>query len=578
MSTKFQAVSSKYYNFTNIQSIKSFLAINLNKIEMKLSELHMYLGQNTRQKREIADGLGSVLKWLIGTLDANDAKHYEDCIGKLEKHELDLTDLMTKQIQITSSTIKNFNETISKITYDEEIINENIKRLDNFMNSTTKLILNIKASEEISTISLQILELVLSLENEIDDCFNSILFAKSNIVHPSIISTSQLLEQLLASSNLRSNNKLIAPITMNNIHTILDSSALTAYVYSNRLVYILEFPLVPNDPLTLYHIYSIPIQHPDSSLFSTILPEHIYLATNPSGQQYISTSSLDSCKTYATGKKICRNLAIYDVDTRPTCEIKMLFSTTSVLPEICTTSTFPAQINTFQSLNNNNWLYILSKPTPCVLQCYNEASHHNLLGAGLISLPQGCKLHTGQTTLVAFHANEINISYPIIVPDIRTDDCYEDSPEDLKHQKLIPITINEMPLDNLNQIKHHIDKYNEELKKLKSSNFINSNTETFSYIYFAIGLFGLGYIMYRCCNRRSNRIMDVNIPQRRRNGCIQIFNNCFGSRKSHNSHIVAIPMTARNTTCISEDEDDAAASASSPPSPKSLGKNAQSLF
>lgn len=72
----------------------------------------MYLGKNSRSKRELFDGLGSVLKCLIGTPDAKDAKKYDDCINKLEKQELDLTELLQKQIQITSLTVKNFNETI----------------------------------------------------------------------------------------------------------------------------------------------------------------------------------------------------------------------------------------------------------------------------------------------------------------------------------------------------------------------------------------------------------------------------------------------------------------------------------
>lgn len=121
----------------------------------------MYLGKNSRVKRELLDGLGSVLKWLIGTPDAKDAQRYDDCINKLEKQELDITDLMQKQLQITSSTIQNFNETIFKISFDEQIINENINRLNDYLNKTQSLVFDINVSEDISTISLQILELVM---------------------------------------------------------------------------------------------------------------------------------------------------------------------------------------------------------------------------------------------------------------------------------------------------------------------------------------------------------------------------------------------------------------------------------
>lgn len=583
LAAKFHSVSIRYYNFTNIQSIKSFLKINLDKIDERLSELNMYLGQNTRQKREIIDGLSSVLKWLIGTPDARDAKHYESCIDKLEKRELDMTNLMKKQIQITSSTIKNFNDTIFKISYDEQIINENIERLNEYMNSTTKTILNIRASEEISAISLQILELVISLEGEINDCITSILFAKSNAIHPSIISLRELHEQLLQSNHIRSNSRLVTPITINNLHTILESSTLSAYVYSNRLVYIIEFPLVQNDPLTLYHIYSIPMKHPNSSYYSTILPEHTYLATNPSGEQYVSTSSMENCKTYATGRRVCTDLIVYDADTRPICEIQILLSTIPKLPKICTTSTFPAEINTFQSLSNNHWLYILSQQTQCVLHCENQVSHHNLHGAGIVSLPQGCKLHTGQTTLVAYQTNENNISFPIIIPDIRTDDCFEEY-KDLKTEKLIPIAINEMPLDSLNKIKHHIDKYSEELNKMKSTSFLEKNTETFAWLYFAIALILIAYFMLKCCKLYPNGLIGFPRRRRRNSNCIQIFNNCFDTSTRRHSNQIAIPMSTiaqPTTTCITDDDDDVPPQAV-PSSPRSTssrsGTNAQSLF
>lgn len=158
-------MSSQYLKFSIVQSTKFFLNVSLNKIKYRLSELKMYLGKNSRSKRELFDGLGSVLKWLIGTPDAKDAKKYDNCINKLEKQELDLTELMQKQIQITSSTVKYFYGTIFKISFDEQIINENVDRLNDFMNKSRNLVYDIKISEHISSVYLQIFELITSLEN-----------------------------------------------------------------------------------------------------------------------------------------------------------------------------------------------------------------------------------------------------------------------------------------------------------------------------------------------------------------------------------------------------------------------------
>lgn len=573
LSNKFESIFIRNTTFHNVRSIKSFLKINLDKIENRLSELNMYLGKNSRQKRELLDGLSPILKWLIGTPDARDARRYDDCINQLEKRETDLSSLMLEQVQITSSTIKNFNETIFKITYDEQIINENINRLNNYLNTTQKIIFDLKVSEEITTISLQILESVINLENEINDCLASILFAKSNTIHPSIINLKRLYEELLLSNHIRTTKHLIASVTLENIHTILDSASLLAYVYSDRLMYILDFPLIQNEPFNLYHIYSIPIQYPNSSFHTTILPEHTYLATNLNGQSYISTSNLDSCKTYASNSKICKNLVAYDSKQRPICELQILHSVSRSLPELCSTSVFQATINTFQNIDNSKWLYILTEETNCILQCKNEVSHHKLQGAGILSLPSGCKFHTGYSTLTAHEVSETNISHPIIIPDIRNDDCFEEL-KGLDIPSLIPIKINEVPLDSLNQIKHQTDKYKEEIKKFKSQTFISKNYSTFSWIYLTLAMSMLGFLIYKICKRCPNGFL-----LRRRNssndqGCIQIFNNCFATSSRHQRTRVAIPMTSISTnTCISEDEEETESSHSQ----RSV-LNTQSLF
>lgn len=445
------------------------------------------------------------------------------------------------------------------------------------MNKTKTIVFDIKISEDISSVSLQILELVISLENEINDCLTSILFAKSNIVHPSIITLNKLYEQLLKSNKIRNHKQFVTPVSIDNIHTLLDSSTLSAYVYLNRLIYILEFPLIQNNPLTLYHMYSIPIQHSNSSFHSTIIPEHIYLATDPSGQYYASMSTLEKCNIFTTKKRICKDLVIYDSSARPICEMELLFSKSTILPTTCTTTTFSADINTFQPLGQNSWLYILNKETSCVLQCNNEVSTYKLRGSGILTLPQGCKLHTGYSILSAFHTTEENITFPIIVPDIRNEDCFEIT-TNLESQKLIPITINEMPLDSLKSISTHLEKYSEDLKKIqiaKNQSFLEKNQRSFTWIYFSIGMILLTYLLIKILKRCPNGFLRSSHSNDR--NCIQIFNNCFDNSTRRRNTQVAIPMRnlPTSTSCVSEDEDDDLHS--SPQSQRS-GANAQSLF
>ncbi|VVD04033.1 unnamed protein product [Leptidea sinapis] len=110
------------------------------------------------------------------------------------------------------------------------------------------------------------------------------------------------------------------------------------------------------------------------------------------------------------------------------------------MPSICTTTTFATYINIFLALNNNKWLNILCNDTQCVLKYEKELSHHKLQEAGILTLPHRCKLHTGYYTLSAFHSTEENIISPTIIPDTRTEDCFEEM-KNLKTPTLLPISI-----------------------------------------------------------------------------------------------------------------------------------------
>ena len=103
LSKNFHITVSNYnFSLPITRSTNSFLKHSLSKIDSRFSEFAYYLGRNSRTKRELIDGLSSVLKWLIGTPDAKDATRYNECITKLENNELDLAKMMAEQIQVTS--------------------------------------------------------------------------------------------------------------------------------------------------------------------------------------------------------------------------------------------------------------------------------------------------------------------------------------------------------------------------------------------------------------------------------------------------------------------------------------------
>lgn len=97
------------------------------KIYRKQNENHSRRIQNyfsNRQKRGLFDGVGTAVKWLFGTPDAEDADYYTNGIKSLTKNQKKTEILMHRQVSILSFTIANFNSSFIKI-------NENIATLNN---------------------------------------------------------------------------------------------------------------------------------------------------------------------------------------------------------------------------------------------------------------------------------------------------------------------------------------------------------------------------------------------------------------------------------------------------------------
>ncbi|KPJ04545.1 hypothetical protein RR46_00371 [Papilio xuthus] len=244
-------------------------------------------------------------------------------------------------------------------------------------------------------------------------------------------------------------------------------------------------------------------------------------------------------------------------NTRPICELQVLFGASKKIPSTCTSSTFAAQINTFQSLDDNRWLYILTNLTPCVLQCDDEISHHQIQGSGIINLKENSKLHKGYSTLTAHRSKKENTTSPIVIPQLDIQDCIEENKK-VEIPYLFPISINEVPIDSLYNIRNQLNNQDEEIQKFKRKPFIERNQNGFSSFTIITGSLVLLIILYVLLKK----YMKLHRQHHHgKNHCIQIFNNCLGSSRQRTTRVQAIPMgTIRTPTptpsCISEDEDD----------------------
>ncbi|VVD04713.1 unnamed protein product, partial [Leptidea sinapis] len=173
------------------------LEILINSSFLKYDSLSHLISENpeNRTKRALEFG-GEVLKFFFGTLDADDARKYDEAISICQESEKEIYTLMKNNIHIMKSTIGNFNETIIKLNNNETQLNNRIEKLNFIFQDQSKINSKIINIEKINSI-LNIIEgSLLSVTNILDAILNSILFAKANILHPYVLSPSKLYDEL----------------------------------------------------------------------------------------------------------------------------------------------------------------------------------------------------------------------------------------------------------------------------------------------------------------------------------------------------------------------------------------------
>ncbi|KAF9419658.1 hypothetical protein HW555_003936, partial [Spodoptera exigua] len=147
----------------------------------------------------------------------------------------------------------------NKLNNNEILLNRQIEKLNYIFASSSRTNNKILNLEKINSM-FNIIEgsSLLSISNVLDTVLNSILFAKANILHPYVISPKKLYNELSNNSQLKRTNEFPVSLTLQNIHTIIDLSKLTVYYYNNKLMFIIQVPLMSPIKFNLYKNLPLP--------------------------------------------------------------------------------------------------------------------------------------------------------------------------------------------------------------------------------------------------------------------------------------------------------------------------------
>ena len=133
---------------------------------------------------------------LYGTPDADDAQYYTDSINTLLNDNRQTQTLLKSQIQMISSTIRNFNNSVNFLKLNENKLNKNILLINELSTTTNRKIDELKL-ENIITQHIMTLSLYANkLANEYDVYINALNLGRHGILSPQILTPKILLDEL----------------------------------------------------------------------------------------------------------------------------------------------------------------------------------------------------------------------------------------------------------------------------------------------------------------------------------------------------------------------------------------------
>lgn len=251
---------------------------------------------------------------------------------------------------------------------------------------------------------------------------------------------------------------------------------------------------------------------------------------------------------------MCQQENIFKTHEKLNCETALITSPAKAIPVFCKTRTIQADFEVWQPLPNNQWIFILSKPTRITISCDSSPIEDaDLESTGVLQLRENCKGYTSTSVLQASRSyTPLHIN---VVPDINIlqDDCCIRKPTNMSLDviKLQPIRLANINLDELNYAHHKLQQFDEVLQHHLNQPFKPQVYHWYSILFSVLGsMFGLlvtYYVLIKCGLLKI--VWTVLCCQRKPTS------PCTGCcPKIFNTNITGVPVTQAQLSRILEEE------------------------
>lgn len=491
-----------FYCASSLNILRSQLNRILEKNEM-LSHLvrsdNIALPGFQRSKRGLINGVSYALNWLFGTPDAADAKYYTESIDNLVNDNKQTQTLLKSQIQIISSTIKNFNSSVVALQRNEQTMNYNIDSLNKLSTKVKSGFENLTYESTIIRQFTYLTTLTSKLNEDYDNCIDALNLGKHGIVSPQLLSPKELFEEIV---NYKGNDDLPLVPGYNTVHQYYKIISMDVVLHNHLIIFAFKIPLVKKITYTLYNLIPTPILNKNTSQYVYIQPKHPYLLISQSKALYSYLHDITLCSEWMSKEYLCREIQLTKRNNEESCEVILLSPHITQIPKDCQIVKLTADLETWHHIGPNEWIYVLHRPTTITVMCEkNNITEVVLRATGLFKLQQGCRGYSNEYILEASSEVRKNTSHYLPQIDLLEDDCCFNENNQPKEEliRFKPVRLTNVNLDELKYTETKLNELDHVLTQQMEHPFMSRKTQWYTICFSIIGTVLVFIVCANCC-------------------------------------------------------------------------------
>lgn len=464
---KKMTVNTKSTTYKPIVELLDFARFTINSTIENIENLKPL----DREKRGLINIVGKASKWLFGTLDNEDGEYYDKTISKLKTNMNIIKTNYNHQLSLNKELVQKFDKVFSQLSTNQKRIETKINELialDNQMDDVAKYL-------RIQALINQLILHSQYLNRIIDNIENSIMFAKLNTLHNTVINNKDLLIIIKSLKSYYNENELITLKDSRNYYKLASPEV---FFYNSKIIFAIHFPIANTFKYNFYHLYPVP--HNNLCIF----PPYPYLALANMEKFYQSHECPQLENTF-----ICTNPILMKEDN---CILPLISKGSG---ENCTFSKTVTKRTLIQQISPMEIILIPDHNDVIQVQCDDKTSYIKITTSKLLTLNSNCIIQINNKHIYT-KSTKIK-GNPFILPTI-------DEAQIIKsqtHLKLKPIELDNINLETIYEISKDIEKSKFDIYE----EFDTSNSMNITWI--IIGSIALFFVLLGtilCWQRKKN--------------------------------------------------------------------------